>query len=205
VARQTVLDAEGRGLRIEFVRLRDRYAHRILAVSEAGRRATMVLESIEGRPRDRWPPSPALQGLNIDDLKRAAESDTILPAMLIGMSGCCHWSLSAEPHRDPIRVDFDVACRVSRRKGEPLPNELTTNYLSLNGIRVPSLDEQICLIADDLQVAVVTLPHSAGDRSARLVCRDDGICIQYPLAISDGPPLTARWRYSIRLLGRGGA
>jgi hypothetical protein len=101
------LDARGFGLRVEFFHTDDRYAHRVIAVGgNCGE--TALLESIEDDDQD-CPNRPALQALNLDQLREQGE-----PAALIGMSGSCHWSLSVEKRtkEGTIGILFDAACRI---------------------------------------------------------------------------------------------
>lgn len=121
------VDNFGRGLRLEFLRLSDRHAHRILAVGFEDAHVTL-LESVEGKPADAWPPSPALQALNIDELVLGKSTSASPVAMLVGMSGKTHWSLSVEPYAGRLRgvevrsntvggMLFKAACRLK----EPAP------------------------------------------------------------------------------------
>jgi hypothetical protein len=91
-------------LRIEFVWSADRYNHRILTSAPHGEYS---LTSREGRPDEKWPPSPPLQSLHLED-----RPGGIRIAMLVGMAGRSHWSMSVEADRTHSRLLFDVACRV---------------------------------------------------------------------------------------------
>lgn len=89
-------DAAGRGLRIEFFRLQDRYAHRIVAIG-CEELPVILLESVEGTANESWPPSPVFQALNLEDLQDDSEAmETPRAAMLVGMSGSTHWSMSVK-------------------------------------------------------------------------------------------------------------
>jgi hypothetical protein len=112
-------DSAGNGLRVMFFWRVDRYAHRLERVE--GGVVVPLLESIEGSDLDRWPPSPPLQQLSLEKLP-----DGRNVALLVGMAGASHWSLTAE--RDPSETGllFDVACRVK----EP-PEFLGSDYRAL--------------------------------------------------------------------------
>lgn len=94
------------GLAVMFERRGDRIAHRIVIVDQAGER--LLLESVEGTPDDPWPPSPALQEGRIES---AAGRGV---AMLVGMAGKSHWSVSIEADAERESLTFDVACRIKQ-------------------------------------------------------------------------------------------
>jgi hypothetical protein len=93
----------GHGLRVEFVRIGSRWAHRIWAVQPEA--SVVLLESVEGEDDQAFPPSPALQQLALQTVASGRV------AMLLGMAGQNHWSLAVESCVDSPRVRFDVACR----------------------------------------------------------------------------------------------
>lgn len=72
------------------------------------RLARCLLESLEGQSGDIWPGSPPLQQLLIESRAEAGHV-----ALLVGMAGRSHWSLSVEPLADRIGFRFDAACRLS--------------------------------------------------------------------------------------------
>jgi hypothetical protein len=102
------IDERGVGLRIVFFRLPDRLAHVIAAVKRSGsidESVTPLLWSREGTDADLWPASPPLQSLSIE---RRTDSGV---ALLVGMAGRSHWSLSVEARSGATHVEFDAACR----------------------------------------------------------------------------------------------
>ena len=106
-------------LRIEFVWSADRYRHRILTSAPDG---DCSLTSREGRPDEKWPPSPPLQSLHLEN-----RPGGVRIAMLVGMAGRSHWSMSVEADAERGRLIFDVACRVSEQ-----PLWLGSSYDSLS-------------------------------------------------------------------------
>ncbi len=82
------------------------------STSEASTSATspvvVLLESCEGQSSDTWPASPPLQQLLIEPRGAAGHV-----ALLVGMAGRSHWSLSIEPLVDRVGFRFDAACRLS--------------------------------------------------------------------------------------------
>ena len=106
LAKTRVLDAvndQGDGLRVEFVRVGPRWVHRILGVER--QQARLLLKSIEGDETDSFPPSPALQQIELQQL------GDVTAAMLIGMAGRNHWSVCVEARPAARSIRWDVACR----------------------------------------------------------------------------------------------
>jgi hypothetical protein len=104
------LDAQGRGLRVRFIRTRDRLRHEVALVSPGGER--MLLRSIEGDDQDRWPESPPFQQATRHEVEAGRPA-----ALLVGMAGRSHWSASVEADAAQRRLIFDVACRLSEPAG----------------------------------------------------------------------------------------
>lgn len=173
----TALD-DGFGLQVSFTRTRDRYSHRI-AIQHAGL-LLPVLESIEGSDQDRWPCSPPLQQLSFEE--RAAGP----VALLIGMAGTSHWSVSVETDHRAREVVFDIACRARER-----PDRLASAYRLLapvdesdNGVswRAATTDcPQVCRFT---VVDPATLRRSASE-----------LRIEAPTGVV--LPGTIRWRYRL--------
>jgi hypothetical protein len=101
----------------------------------------LLLESIEGTPDELWPPSPAFQAINLEDLQ---EDDTSREAphaaMLVGMSGSTHCSMSVsrlsksdsfERLGGQAGFHFDAAGRLKLP-----PKVLSTQYLVGKRVRV---------------------------------------------------------------------
>jgi hypothetical protein len=105
-----VADNGGR-LRLRFVRLGDRVHHTVEWLDPA-MAATALIESREGQASDNWPASPPLQQLLIEPRGAAGHV-----ALLVGMAGRSHWSLSIEPLADRVGFRFDAACRIGGPPG----------------------------------------------------------------------------------------
>jgi hypothetical protein len=104
IQRLDAVNVHGDGLRVQFYRLGPRWAHRVLAIE---RQATLaLLESIEGDGLQSYPPSPALQQLVCQ--RREPTSPV---ALLLGMAGQNHWSVSVEAWAEQRVLRFDIACR----------------------------------------------------------------------------------------------
>lgn len=178
------------GLRVEFFRRDDRYAHQIWRVRRSVR-AELLLQSVEGPEGPDADCLPALQGLNIEQLPGGVEA-----AALIGMSGANHWSLTVEPQLcDGMpTVVFDAACRV-----RTAPPRLISRYLVEAGLQIDAVGQQIALAAASacrLQAAACSI---AGAVDARLTARDRQIDVTQAIPASDSKGQTIRWKYAIAL------
>ena len=188
------IDARGHGLSIRFIWHVDRYAHTI-ALVEAGRIVPM-LASVEGAHDDMWPPSPPLQSLNLQEDTTGGRA-----ALLVGMAGRNHWSMSAvatggEGSSDPPTIVLDVACRL-HQPGE----ELASAYRSMvaaavePGRQVARLDISGCLCEMEML--------SAAGATGSLQTTEAGMSIMAPPGESPSPT-TVRWKYRVRLVDRRG-
>jgi hypothetical protein len=200
-------DAAGRGVRIEFLRLQDRYAHRILAVG-CEELPVLLLESVEGAAEDLWPPSPAFQALNLEDLQDWEESTEAPPAaMLVGMSGSTHWSMSVKSltasdshgrtNREP-GFYFDAAARL-----KSVPKVLSTRYLVGKRVMAQQSGDRTLLHFGSGRCDLhSTTPE--GTRSQNVWHFDNRQNeLRHDIPQDKSPlqlPTTSRWNYSIRLL-----
>jgi hypothetical protein len=95
---------EGCGIGVRFAFHEDRYSHEISLAD--GSRWIPILTSVEGSPMDEWPASPPLQSLHLETRQGNRQL-----ALLVGMAGRSHWSMSVELDLATARVTFDIACR----------------------------------------------------------------------------------------------
>jgi hypothetical protein len=156
-------------LRIEFVWSADRYRHRILTSAPHGE---SILTSREGRADEKWPPSPPLQSLHLED-----RPGGVPLSMLVGMAGRSHWSMSVEADAERGRLVFDVACRVSEQPlwlGSSYDSSPAKNGVSL-GLKIEPL-LPAALHCENPERAAILAPSESG-----------------PL------PRTIRWSYSVAL------
>jgi hypothetical protein len=191
---------EGGGLRVVFTRQGDRYAHSVFRVNdglptnkpgmgnssasttEVGFSSGLLLESIEGTPDDDWPASPALRELHFED-----RADGRRLALLVGMAGKSHWSLSVELDAAHGHLVFDVACRLRSP-----PVRLGSRYRlpaagSGDSARSSAGCPQTPLTIEPVDSGVVRLVTSA-DRQLHIE----------PAAVAGPWPRTVRWRYVVR-------
>ena len=167
----------GRALRVEFERQGDRYGHALSAVEPSGE-VSALWESVEGDAGETWPPSPPLQSLRFETV-----SDGRLAALLLGMAGRGHWSVSIEPVEGEAAFLFDVACRA-------------TDFGTWLGSQYRILNQG----SSKLQLAVENLPHHSAElvKLELMPSRMIGVRCLVPQK-KDGPATTARWKYRVSL------
>jgi hypothetical protein len=181
------INSAGDGLRLTYFWRVDRYAHRIERI-EAGL-TIPLLESIEGTELDRWPPSPPLQQLSVETLP-----DGRAVALLVGMAGSSHWSLTAEPIANEISLLFDVACR-AKENGAVLGSA----YRSL--VRHELSGEAVLLhrpggIGKPAGVEILPVPDSPATTRWDIDAR--GLLLRVDGAASS--PQTVRWKYCVKIV-----
>jgi hypothetical protein len=182
VAQVESLAADGRRLRVEFLQVGDRYAHRLVAVDADGSEAVLLC-SIELTADEESLEHPALQSLHVQPLADRAGS----LAALVGMSGASHWSLGVEP--DPAatspRLIFDAACRMKR-----------------NGlVRVASRYARVAAATPADRIRIEPLPTDGQSAAPSLKTSADAVSIVREIMPADVAPTTVRWRYAIELIG----
>jgi len=166
---------------IELTRIKDRFGHR-LGVAQDGE-VTWFLESVEGTEEEDWPSSPPLQELSCE--RQGTGRDV---ALLVGMAGKSHWSVSVEADVASQRLRFDVACRTHVR-----PVWLGSSYRLLGPVRAES-SRAICAERVELALGEVS--------EAKLEVLKDQVRVA---VAGDGErwPQTFRWSYEVGL-ARGG-
>lgn len=193
---QHSLDAvnkSGFGLRVEFFRQDNRWAHRVVVVQDAAK--DVLLESCEGDDEQTFPPSPALQQA---DFRAPAEMPAV--GLLLGMAGRNHWSLSVQAYPIERRLVFDAACacpyetdvRLGTAYALKTPWSIGTcgrvgrgQRLQLN-VDLPSGLQCICC-------------GSAESGSDVTVCVDERNRHLVMRPTEDNWPGTVRWQYQIQL------
>jgi len=162
----------GRVLSVEFRREQDRFAHAIL-VSE-DQQVVQRLDSLEGTGQDLWPPSPALQQLNIQQIANDRQA-----ALMVGMAGKSHFSLSVTVEPESRQIVFDVACNYKMP-----PSFLGSTYrLAERGESIEQLDFKL---DDRLPTRLV---HDAASDTLEWL----------PDMDLSQPPALGRWCYCIGL------
>ena len=171
-------DSAGNGLRVDFVWQHDRYAHSIIAIIDGDE--LPLWQSVEGTEQDRWPPSPPLQQLSIEELRPGHRV-----ALLLGMAGKSHWSVSVEPISGRCAFAFDVACRLRHTDSRLGSVYRGTGGTACDAARV-TLDRagRSCSLA------------GCGGHQAGLVLSPDGTSVHIE---PQGAPTaaTVRWQYVV--------
>ena len=138
------------GLQIAFTRQGDRFAHEIALVNDA--EAQPLLRSLEGSDADIWPTSGVYQELHVEERPAGVQV-----ALLVGMAGKSHWSLSCEVDPASQTLSLEAACRVRE-----LPDWLGSSYTLASGVAceagVLRLPGGSCQFTSS--VAVVETPES---------------------------------------------
>jgi hypothetical protein len=172
---------ETAGLLVGFERLTDRWRHWIdlFPAPEPKRLPRWRFESLEGERCDAWPPSPPLQNLQIEQ-----RPGGLHVALLLGLAGGSHWSLSVTVGPQEGTALFDVACRL---RGPP--------RIVGSAYRISSGDagsEQTSIA--ELAQKVVALESSDPACRTLLDATEQEFRFQ-PVPSSEGGPRTLRWRY----------
>lgn len=202
--------ADGRyGLRVRFSYLGDRFGHTVELLTAAGTTPVLVSrdsENVEAdgaqaetpwndaetrsTGTDEWPPSPPLQQLS---LERNSRGERV--ALLLGMAGRSHWSLSVEPDAassPSAGFTFDVACRPAG-----VPGWLGSGYQSpglfrwLAPSRLAVVFQATELLLEGLAVA---------DFAAPQVQLPPGGVLVVPQR-QEIPTPTVRWKYRVSWSG----
>ncbi|HUG66682.1 MAG TPA: hypothetical protein VMM76_02955 [Pirellulaceae bacterium] len=177
------MNADGVGLQVRFSWRQDRHCHTVSLLVE--NRPIPVFESVEGSSTDVWPPSPPLQQLSVEELRPKTQV-----ALLVGMAGKSHWSMSVEPVSDRAAFVFDVACRA-----DDSVEQLGSGYLLLaDGFTTDGEHDA----AIEVEGRSLQIRCDRAGRTATTV-RDDPLGPRIePASINPGG--TTRWRYTIELM-----
>lgn len=171
------------GLRATLAWSGDRVIHYVDWV--AGRQSFRLLESVEGDEQQEWPPSPALQQLTIE--QRSARRQV---ALLVGMAGQSHWSVSIENEPSERRLTFDVACRIA----EP-SNQLGSQYRTPAQVNISSPDQGAELTVAGRRCQLVL--ESTGRGESDLLEFNKGLLRIVATQQLTTYPDTLRWKYSL--------
>ena len=161
------------GIEAVFERSDDRIAHTIRLGS--GTAAQPLLISHEGHGEQPWPASPPLQQLHLEE-----RPGDVQVALLVGMAGSSHWSMSCEADPHAKTLTFDVAVRVKRSI-----QKLGSLYRVVRGIE---WDAETHCLASHCEVH-----YDAA--TTQLDC-EQGIFLR-PIELPADVPTTVQWRYVI--------
>ncbi len=171
-------------MRVRFAMANDRYAHEVWLAD--GATWVKVLSSLEGSPNEPWPESPALQSLHMEGDRQGQPT-----ALLVGMAGKSHYSLSASLDAAAKCIRFDVACRAGGSQIGPLGSRYRVWQ------SVESHDDRHAILASAMPAeASVELEICQQLGSARMEAHGDtiGVVAEKP---SESLPHTVRWGYTL--------
>lgn len=175
------VNAAGCGLRLTFVRGKDRFSHRVEALAHGCWQT--CLESIEGDSAEPWPASPPLQQLHFES--RPPDSAV---ALLVGMAGKSHWSAAVETDPNYASLSFDIACRANQP-----PRQLGSRYTAAGRVRVQGFTARIEL--EHAALVAEIIPATPAD-GCEFVERDGELVLVCQPGVMD-LPATFRWRYRL--------
>lgn len=194
VAALAAIDANGTGAWAEFARHGDRYTHQLVAQDNAGG-SCPLLTAVEDRLHHAWPCSPVTQGLNMDDLRRYDPGDAPA-AMLIGMAGDGHWSMTVERDRDQSKCGlvFDVACRV-----KSLPPRLTSTYRLGEAVKSTKIAVGVLLECHigSFELRPVAFSKISDSASCQIELTATEVCLVTEITWESPVPATIQWRYGL--------
>ena len=180
---------------IRFVRHGDRWAHTVGVV--LGDRLLPLLASIESSQDELWPPSPPLKDLHLHD------ANGTTTAMLVGMAGNSHWSVTVQLAQGDPAVNFDIACRIkdelpdaddAQKQVSPLSSSYRTMVCPTS-----ESNQAAALMLDDLSIRVSSDPVAGNeDTPAAVVTTGDNSVQIVLLPEAAALPRTVRWRYWVR-------
>lgn len=172
-------------LRVDFIKLADRYRHELSAVIREGSIENVIplCSSVEGTSDDPWPPSPPLQSLSIEKL-----SDGRTAALLVGMAGKSHWSASIAEVAGFAAIEFDFACRCAE-----VPARLGCEYRAAQQIDVVHDKPGVLLLQPAFGIMILI-------SSQQLVAQAERTDRTFRFEPSGNPfagSRTARWKYGV--------
>ena len=188
---QTPANREAVGLQVVFTRHGDRYRHSV-QLCRQGQLPVLLLVSEEGASDQRWPASPPLQQLSLEQLslEPGLGGDRRPVALLLGMAGAGHWSMSVESSARAI--EFDVACR-GRVADEPIGSSY---LLQLPAQRQPTSGDAV-LSADGVTVRL-QVKRVTNHELPRIELAQGRLSIGVPVEVLEGTA-TVRWKYRVVL------
>ena len=177
------IGSDDTGLRATLAWVDDRFVQYIDWV--AGAQSFRLMESVEGTADDAWPPSPALQQLSVENRSQKRQV-----ALMVGMVGQSHWSVSIENEPQERKLIFDVACRIA----EP-SSDLGTQYRTTSPITLLSEDHGVEVAVAGRSCQVILESTGRGE-SDLIQYKKDIIQIVATQKLSQFPD-TLRWKYSL--------
>ncbi|MGB6044162.1 MAG: hypothetical protein WBF93_13465 [Pirellulales bacterium] len=176
---------------VQFQSHGDRWGHTIGVWS--GDRLMPFLASCEGTESEHWPPSPPLTEVHIDT------SLAKPTAMLVGMSGDSHWSITVQLDTDRASLQFDVACRIKTE-----PPEFTGLHSGGWGMGscyrsmicpTDCTNHELRFVMDQVKLGIVTADQA--DVPAATIVADENMLYFSAESQPGSLPRTIRWQYRL--------
>ncbi len=195
VAAQPIALIEAGGLRVCFDKASGRVRHSIWTVGDGN--ADLVLESVEDAEDDDvdGPAAPSVPVLGEVHIQSFDDGRQV--ALLIGMSGRDHWSMSVAADPSTGQLSFDVACRIHSEATRPGSVYRVVPPATVSGtepvhVSHPTAGSIQWISDNDNSPAACGRWHSA--QSGQL---------QLSAAAASAPlPRTVRWQFGIRRINR---
>lgn len=181
----------GHRLRATLLRAGDRFSHFLELVatggeSFAGDTSLRVADAIDGDPRSDWPPSPPLQQVHFESRPPAARV-----ALLVGMAGRSHWSLSIEPLADQATLLFDAACRIDRT-----PDLLGHAWHVAESLGDAKVEPLRATWRTDLANLTINVEPAHDGLARTELSVNDRHCAVRVIPMASRFPATIRWRFT---------
>ena len=178
------IGSDDTGLRATLAWVEDRYVQYIDWV--AGTQTFRLMESVEGTADDVWPPSPVLQTLSVENRSQQRQV-----ALMMGMAGKNHWSVSIENDPQERKLTFDVACRIAEAS-----SKLGTQYRTSSAITLLAEDHGVEVTVAGRRCQVM-LESTGGRGESDVIRHRNGIIRIIPTKELSTFPDTICWKYSL--------
>jgi hypothetical protein len=178
----------GGDYRLVFRRAGDRWSHALEVALDGGFQP--LVSTWEVADLADWPLSPPLQQLHIEDRGSAGQV-----ALLVGMAGRSHWSVSIELDRPRRRALFDFACRAQQR-----PAWLGNSYVVARQGENPL--PPVRLSGERLQLANWELrfcPIDGAPWQLALASAAPQLSLTVDTSAQAAWPATLRWRFAMEV------
>ena len=174
------------GWRLEFCWKSDRWQHILWRKRPTGWQPE--IHSLEGRPDQPWPDSPAFQNAFVERI-----NPDCCEVQLLGQAGKNHYSAAIRCDAAKGNVTFDMAVRVHAEPPVPLLMSSYFDFSARDGKNGPGCAWIIESITQQPPLVLDVIPDKAGGAVTRLLVRD------FQELRMEKRRATLRWKYEWRL------